>query len=365
MIYILLFIVIAVVGKTGSNTQLVMRNTTNKRWNITRHGWNLFFLVSLLSFSILAGFRGENVGVDTRSYTYLYNLFLDGASVQQARNAAMTIEYGYLALCKVLVFICRNRVFFFFCNGLIIYVCYLAYQKKYSSNFPLSVLMFTALYYTSTFNIVRQHIAIGCVLMVLILIDKRKYLVSILLFIVSILIHQSSLMLLPVIILFLIPNLKKAFFAIEVLVVASLMLLQVPYIMSNILRLLNYRRLLNGVHFTVSDSRGLMAYIYLLIIALGFLTLYRAKDPIDEKFYFYLICTSIGTGFAFMANKNEMFSRAGAGYLFFSTLLLPNIIDKLFEKNKNRTIVEGVTILLLFIAMVVSSRGYKYSLYTG
>ena len=87
-------------------------------------------------------------------------------------------------------------------------------------------------------------------------------------------------------------------------------MIRIPRIFEYLIQLLNYNRLLNGVHFKASDSNGIMALVYLLVVILGIVVCLRNSSndtEEDEIFAYYLINTSIGTGFAFLAGNNEMF----------------------------------------------------------
>ncbi len=363
MFYVILYFIILFFGKIGSRTNLVIGKSSKKYSNeeYQKQGVNFFLLVSILILSLVAAFRPENVGADTKSYIYIFNLFKSGHSVAEASRAATTIENGYLLFSKIVVSIWSNRTFFFFCNAILIYTSCTSFIRKNSDDFVLSVLLFTALYYTSTFNVMRQYLAIGIFLFSLMLLQNEKYICSIFLLVIAFFIHRSLIIFAPIWAIYMLKIRKKGFIFSEIIIIISLIALQNRSILNWLLVLLNYKRLTNGAHFYASDSGGLMAYIYLIILILGFLVLYRANGNVGTYYYSNLVCASVGTACAFLAGSNEMFARAGSGYLFFVTLLYPSILEELFGSNKfSYKVAEIVTILLLGIGAYVSGRGYSY-----
>jgi len=364
MVYLILYFTIAILGvgfvekKTNENFN---RINNIEIYNSKKR--TIFTFLCLAVLSIIGGMRADSVGIDTKSYAGIYERFSYGMSVSEVRAFATTIEYGYLYFAKAIVSICKSRFFFFGCNGLIIYYCYLTYAKKNSKDYLTSVLIFISLYYTSTFNVMRQYISLGVMLLALQAIkDKRLLLMSVFIAI-SILIHHSSIIFLPGILLYFIPNKSRNILKIELIGILILMIIRIPSVFNKLLVVFRYNRLLNGVHFVESDSNGIMALVYLTIVGVGLFLAWNERYHGDEEFAFNLINTSIGAGFALLAVKNEMFARAGAGYLSFSILLIPAIIDKLFNRKKDKEFVNIVLALLLGCAMYVNAGSYNYSTY--
>lgn len=365
MFYVIIYLTIFIFAIFSSRTTLIVshrQEASGINENRT-NGVNFFLFFCFLIFIFLGALRGEDVGIDTRSYTGIYQRFADGWSVGAVKGFATTIETGYLIFSKIVVTIFKSRFAFFLCNGIIIYGCYLRYIKKHSEDLMLSVLLFTALYFTSTFNVMRQYAAIGIMLIGLDELREKKYVKALIFVTIACTFHQSSLLLLPGLLLIMIPKKIKYLIWYEIGIVGLLLIIRTPVVLNRLLVIMNYRRLLNGIHFKASDSNGIMAYIYIIIVALGLITAKKYKKDEDEEFAFNLINTSVGTGSAFLASSNEMFARAGAGYIVFLVILFPMILNRLFMDNHSRRIARITVCLLLTIAMYINGRSYHYTIY--
>lgn len=167
---------------------------------------NRLFLVMCLGYlTVLACFRGMNVGNDTRSY---YNLFLFNTgqgTVQNISSAGLrwmsNIEIGYRLLNKYFGTIWRNYQAFISAIAIVSYLVLGRFVKKYSSNVALSVILMFLMFYSSYMNLLRQIIALSIVLLAFDALNAKKtfrFIISVL--VATILFHHSAiicLLLLP------------------------------------------------------------------------------------------------------------------------------------------------------------------------
>ena len=369
MVYLFLYSVLLFLGLFFANNSVSFKLHSFCRFDDATTGSgvrvNVFIIASFVAFSVLSAARADSVGMDTSSYSMVYKMFAEGKSITSVESFATTIEYGYLLFTQMITRLFHSRFVFFLINGIIIYGCYLKYIHKYSCDLVMSVMLFTSLFFTSTFNVMRQYVAVGVLLIALIRFKKRKYISTALLFVASFLVHQSTLIFFPLFVLFLIPNKGHKILFIEIGIVFTFAVIRIPVIFDRMLVLFNYGRLRNGIHFKASDSSGIMAWLYLLIVFVGVVVSLMKKEKEDEEeFAFNLITASVGTGFALLAKYNEMFARAGVGYIFFIVLLIPQIVNTLFKGKRNRMIVKGVIYLALLFAMYITGKSYEYSVYS-
>lgn len=148
----------------------------------------VFIIVVLLT--IIAGFRGKNVGIDTPNYIEKWSCIADGHP-----ELAYGFEEGFKLLSKGILRIYENYTFLFVLASFL--TNYLILRRMWDfkniASLPCMVLCYYGSYYGYTFNIVRQFLAIAVLFYFSKLLEKRKYIkyITIVLF-CSIFIHQSS-----------------------------------------------------------------------------------------------------------------------------------------------------------------------------
>ena len=131
-----------------------------------------------------------------------------------------------------------------------------------------------------------------------------------------------------------------------------------------ILSRLGYARYANSERYYASGSNGILAYVMLIIVAVGLIIAIIQKDLLDEEYYYYLAMSIIGVGFSLISKQAEILGRAGTYYSIFSPIAFPMIIEKLFDNGKgNKLIYNGIIIVALTVALYFTTRNYQYSLY--
>lgn len=199
---------------------------------------NRLFLVMCLGYlTVLACFRGMNVGNDTRSY---YNLFLFYTGQRTVQNISSdgfrwmsNIEIGYRLLNKYFGVMCRNYQVFVSIIAIASYWILGRFVKKYSSNAALSVMLVFLMFYSAYMNLLRQMLALSIVLIAFDALNTNKtfrFAISVL--VATILFHHSA-----IICLLLLPMSKckcsKKLVSISVTIAALIVAFgQIPAIMS-------------------------------------------------------------------------------------------------------------------------------------
>lgn len=167
---------------------------------------NRLFLVMCLGYlTVLACFRGMNVGNDTRSYYNLFLFYTGQGTVQNISSAGLrwmsNIEIGYRLLNKYFGTIWRNYQAFISAIAIVSYLVLGRFVKKYSSNVALSVILMFLMFYSSYMNLLRQIIALSIVLLAFDALNAKKtfrFVIGVL--VATILFHHSAiicLLLLP------------------------------------------------------------------------------------------------------------------------------------------------------------------------
>ncbi len=140
----------------------------------------LFFAFVIIS--LVQGFRALSVGTDTQVYATIF--------LQQATNS---FEVGYQFLSKLVYAIFPNANFFMLVEAMIINGLVLRAIYKLSKDIYVSVFAYISLfYYFNSFNATRQYLAIAILLTSYTFLTERKYILTVVFFVLSILFHTTA-----------------------------------------------------------------------------------------------------------------------------------------------------------------------------
>lgn len=147
-----------------------------------------YLLIIVLIISILSGFRGLNVGIDTKLYNYAF--------LNNFPYVWQFEEVGFRAISMFVlnIFNDTRAVFLFF--ALIINACiiYRLWDFKDKCSFPFMVLIYLLTFYVDSMNIMRQMVAVAIIFFSTRLLEKKKYLIFLIVVILTTFIHISSLL---------------------------------------------------------------------------------------------------------------------------------------------------------------------------
>ncbi|MEG1028064.1 MAG: EpsG family protein [Oscillospiraceae bacterium] len=150
---------------------------------------NIFAFLSFLSICITSALR-YNVGVDFHSYYWMYSVIANGDKIHA--------EKGYRFLNELLInFTSEPQAIFvvtsIIITGLFFYGCF-----KYSPKPAMSLFLFITMgYLFSSFNILRQYIAIALIFASLKLIKENKFLPFLLIILVAMTFHKTAIIMIP------------------------------------------------------------------------------------------------------------------------------------------------------------------------
>jgi len=156
-----------------------------------------FFLFLGIHVILLRALANPFNYVDTDGYAYAYSSIAEMSLAEAMSSQYMLWGIGYVFINWVLSRISEDPMLLFIFISIITVGGVVWFYKKTSYS-PLSTALIYVLYpmlYLQSFGVIRQHLSIAIVLFALYYIDKIK--VSIPLAIVAILIHTSSIVLLP------------------------------------------------------------------------------------------------------------------------------------------------------------------------
>lgn len=156
---------------------------------------NFFVLLISLQLILLLALRGENIGIDTRSYISRFYKYGNMSWKDIFDNHQ---EIGFSVLLKSVNYFTDNVQWMLVASAFLTIVPISIIIKKYSSNIFLSFLLFIAFgYFGFTFSGIRQGIAMGILIYSYSYIrDKKLVLFLITVFLAS-LFHSSAIIFLP------------------------------------------------------------------------------------------------------------------------------------------------------------------------
>lgn len=145
-VYLILFGGLFAIGKMGKPT---------KQFN------SFYFILSLLSISLVVGCRGSSVGNDTQTYINIINSII---SAENIFNLSTHVEIGFIILVKLLSFVSTSATFILFCISFLTNFFILKGIFKYSKDITLSILLFFVMgIFFSSLNVIRQVLAWGII----------------------------------------------------------------------------------------------------------------------------------------------------------------------------------------------------------
>jgi len=339
-IYIMLYLFIVFIGIYSDREILSLKNKTIINPNILLFGFTcLLFL--------LAAIR-EGIGTDY----YLYNdIYMSQAEEMHELGWAYSLLSDFLRFLEVdyQFLIAINS--FIFLSVIYYFIKTFSYYKYIS----LVALLGTYAYFTS-FNTFRQMTSIAIVLIALILfITHKKKIIGVLLFIISVGLHKSSLMLGPLF-LFNYIKLNKVLYA-TIMIVCLIAFLVIPESIKN--ELFNFVFRANdffyekyaGSTFIEGEERGIANKIYFLFywIICMFLVVKNHEQNnnhrwIEQSFLFYFIVNS------FLPYSGIVLRIS----LFFELLIIVIITKFIFLQNTDnlRNIIKIAVISVFFVRLL-------------
>lgn len=132
----------------------------------------IFAVLPFVFMAFVGGFR-ENVGADYKQYVFIFDRYLENLSITSY------VEVGFRNLIRLIILIGGSHQMMFFVTSVVTCMCYYIFIRDNSDDFCMSTILFMCLgpFYLSTFNIMRQTLAVAIVLCGLkyCYIDRKKY----------------------------------------------------------------------------------------------------------------------------------------------------------------------------------------------
>lgn len=307
----------------------------------------IYLLINILPLILIATFRANSVGIDlSKYYLKLYNA---DYSLLEILNQRM--EVGYTILNWLIHQLTSDITLLLSIIACITYIGIFYTFSKCSNNIPVSVITFIGLYmYCTSFNAIRQYIAISFILLSWYYISERKNLLkAICVCMVGILFHKTAIVILPIILIY--PYIKN--FKIYKNIFITALILSIGFVETYSYILPFFKQYsLQYMTSKYSQPRAFTASIILPIIGACVLMitnyiLYKNKENFDHKLAFYNIILLLYSCSWVASFKVYIFFRLVYYYEIFLCLSIPYIIEKYFKEK--RYYLYGILICMMFV----------------
>ena len=138
-----------------------------------------------------------------------FSQFINSSSIIANANISEGIEGGFIFFMRLVNFFTDNFRWFIFINSFLMLICYYNVFFKYSTNIYISVLLLLLLPFNQSLFVIRQHLSIAVLLLSYPYIINRKLYKFLLIVFIAFILHNSSLIFIPIYFLYGIKSYKK------------------------------------------------------------------------------------------------------------------------------------------------------------
>ena len=295
----------------------------------------LFFAYALILLVFFHSFIDSDSVPDVPVYKNVFDrlaskpligAFFDDDESEYGEN----FEVGYKFFLSLVGQIWQNINFFLFINSVVLCFLYLKYFRKYSPLFGFSVLLFILLPFNQSLFVLRQHLSLAILLLSYDYIIEQKFWKFLLVVIIAMMIHMSSVVFVPVYFLYKVKKKKPLFILLSA---GLLMALTVRYVLSLVSVILANSERYSSYSDDISVGIATKGLIMLIVF---FCYCWTLRGRIWEDGIHRLVFTLSLWGTLF----NLVIGEAGAGRIFLSyyfvmliqiPLIIVNIENKVFK----------------------------------
>lgn len=296
---------------------------------------SIYYITLCISFLILI-FR--NVGTDYFLYKGIYD------NIESFSSDRFEITIRLLMIFVKSIF--NNYVYLCLILGFITFFNFIRTIKSNSKYVTLSLFIFLTLgFYTKSFNIMKQMVAVSFIFSSLPYINKRDFKKFFLNVFLGSLFHSSALIFIPV---YFVTLIKKEKILLYLIIIITVIIFS-NY--NNFIQLLNYSDQYSVyVTYTTGIEVGIATYLTIIMYLVMIMIIYLNRVKLKEEKLIMVIILSIP--FLIASTFNNLFMRISLYFLSPLILLIPNYIETLSGKKK--TIISVSFILLSSIFYILN-----------
>ena len=303
---------------------------------------------------IISAFRAPSEGIDLPRYVASFEK-------HDLRILSQNLEVGFTYLMNFFSYINNSSLFFTFVTSLLVLIPLYLFLKRESKNVYLSLLLYVFFaYYTESFNIVRQSIAISVILLGFSLFINKRYLLGLLLVFVACSIHYSAIFIFPIYFLtskyvYIKPNVAMLLIT-TTIIIALTQALRLEAINSSLINkyilIESYRNKASKFLFQLNIyDRGVLGYIFIYLPSSIFTIVCSYMKKNKSKYTQLLI---IGTIIQNLVYYFAVVDRFALYLLIFQIVVFVNV----YEENKNRLKVPFTLLLMYYCILFI----FRYSM---
>lgn len=313
-------------------------------WIAQKKNSKILYIFSTMLVCIIVGFRGINVGIDTEVY-YTYIEWIQDGIFQ-------TSDVGFYYFAKFLLYINDSAEFVvgIFSILTIVFIFARFWSLRDRLSLPLLQFVFMAFYLQLCMNIMRQFFSISIVFWATRFLEKKKYGIYVLLNVLAVSFHKSSII--GLVLLFIYYYISEKI-SIKKLIILFLSLCIVP-----VMAIVYMNKFLGDYSNYLSSSNvnlGLMIFLKLGVLILYIVTRHKAlcakkQECIFDKTIFLIYF--IGLGITALGYFYTYVDRVGLLFMLFE----PVCLARMSSKGINWKIFKAFTLLLSIFLIVVNYR---------
>ncbi len=256
--------------------------------------YNLIILCALFIPIFTAGYR--SCGTDTIQYIYSYIKYIDFSWAEIIEKMS-TGESGHLLLTKLLGYLSHTRLYLATYAAITVILVYSVTTKLKKDSVAMSMLVFFFVFFSSSFNIMRQYMAIAIVAYSFRFIFEKKLIRFILTVLLAATFHTSAIIIIP---LYFLWTKKDKIISLVILVPTLIAVLAVGLNLESILEIIaGYESESIAIqryttYTELVDSKNRDIYLNALVTIITLFHLPRLKK-IDIKNTFFVVLLIIGT----------------------------------------------------------------------
>ncbi len=318
----------------------------------------LFCYFAYVGLIALAAFRAPSVGTDTLSYIsdykdiYTYT-WLD--IIERYRGYEL-----FYFICKLFSLL-GLPIFMWFAFIEIIYVSAIARLiHKDSTDKIYSIILFITIgLYMFSLAGLKQTMAMGLVLHAFMEMRSKRYVTTVLLFILAFFAHPTAIIFLPAFLLYHGRNIRN--YNVVVICLILLLVFGSKYMVgsfSNMIRLEHFELYLS-VEKTYSIWT-LLFYILMILASLPFIKNYSKNSLYQNELKFEFPCLFIACSLQYLASLSPSLFRLALYYTPFFLIYMPNVLA--VRSDVTRKVVKLVLIFAVILFFAYTNRNFVYSL---
>jgi len=319
---------------------IVTRKIKDEKWNC----YDYICLVIMILFSALR----YGIGTDYNLYSDMFDAMTDIHNIGISRTG---IGFSFLMLLVKsmhIPFQCVIIILSVFTN-----IFYYIFVKKYCKNPGLAIFLYIALgFYTMSFNMFRQMLSMVLVLYAVKLANEKKITKSIIIAIIAISMHSSSIIALAFYLFFY--ELKNKVSYSIICLSSILMVIFYDFVFIYIMPLFSQYSLYMNEQYAAGTGTKLIVIFYIFVISM--IAYYRNELVKFNKNNFYFINIIIfSLIFVIMELKHYLFARLAYYFTILVPLVLADLYNVLGIKNKKLDWLFFYSVMFIYFLMYIYS----------